>query len=74
MAEDSVDIDLLMEGADKGLLMAVVRNVLRPRFPPVILKRCHLRPKTHTFCLPEKDDSNFIPRVLHRFSQTIQHS
>ena len=33
-AEDSVDIDSMMEGADKGLLLAVVRNaehVLRPR-------------------------------------------
>ena len=53
MAEDSV-IDFpsctYMEGADIGLLMAVVRNaehVLQPNFPPVILGRCNLRPKTH---------------------------
>ena len=39
VSEDSVDIDALTEGADRGLLMAVVRNaehVLRPHFPPVI--------------------------------------
>ena len=62
-----VDIDLLMEGADKGLLMAVVRNaehVLRPHFPPVISRRSNLRPRTHNFRFPDKDDSYFIPRVL----------
>src|SRR6218665_1238883 len=77
MAEDSVDINSLMEGADEGLLMAVVRNaehVLLPHFSPVILRRCNLRPRTHNFCLSENDDSNFIPRVLHRFSRTIQQS
>jgi len=44
------------------------------REPPVILRRCNLRPRTHTFCFPEKDDSNFIPRVLHRFSRAIKQS
>jgi len=62
----------------EGLLMAVVRNaehVLRPHFPTrYILRRCNLRPRTRNFCLPEKDDSNFILRVLHRFSRTIQQS
>src|SRR6218665_72379 len=77
VAEDGVDIDALMEGADKGLLMAVVRNaehVLRPHFPPVISRRSNLRPRTHNFRLTDKDDSNFITRVLHRFSRTIQQS
>src|SRR6218665_1912942 len=77
VAEDRVDIDLLMEGADKGLLMAVVRNaehVLRPHFPPVISRRSNLSPRTHNFRLPDKADSNFIPKVLHRFSRTIQQS
>jgi len=75
VAEDSVDIDSLMEGADKGLLMAVVQNaeyVLRPHFPPVISRRCNLRPRTRNVRLPDKDNSNFIARVLHRFSRTIQ--
>src|SRR6218665_998602 len=75
VAEDSVDIVSLVEGADKGLLMAVVQNaehVLRPHFFPVISRRSNLRPRTHNFCLPDKNDSNFIPRVLHRFSRTIQ--
>src|SRR6218665_141551 len=77
VAEDSVDIDALMEGADGGLLMAVVRNaehVLRPHFPLVICRRSDLRPRTHNFRPSDKDDSNFIPRVLHRFSRTIQQS
>src|SRR6218665_3745164 len=63
VAEHSVGIDSLMEGADKGLLIAVVRDaehVLQPYFPPVILRRCNLRPRTHNFCLPEKDDSNIL--------------
>ena len=54
VAEDSVDIDSLMEGADKGLLMAVVRNaehVLRPHFPPVISIRSNLRPSVYPFCI-----------------------
>jgi len=53
--------------------MAVVWNakhVLRPYF----LGRCNPRPRTHNFCLPEKDDSSFILEVLHRFSWTIQQS
>jgi len=77
VAEDSFDIDSLMDEADKGLLMAVVWNaehVLRPHFPPVISRRSNLRPRTHNFRLPEKGDSNFIPRVVHRFSRTIQQS
>src|SRR6218665_930418 len=71
VAEDSVDIDALI------LLMAVVRNaehVLRLHFPPIISRHSNLRPRTHNFRLPDKDDSNYIPRVLHRFSQTIQQS
>src|SRR6218665_3517089 len=75
VAEGSVDIDALMEGANRSLLIAVVRNaehVLRPHFPPVIFRRSNLRPRTHNFRIPNKDDSNFIPRVLHRFSRTIQ--
>ena len=74
---DSVDENSLMEGADESLLMAVDRNAghaLRPRFPPVILRHYNLRPRSHNFCLPVKDDSNFIPRVVHRFSRTIQQS
>jgi len=75
VAVDSVDIDSLMDGADKGLLMAVVWNVehvLRPHFPPVVLRRCNLRPRTHNVCRPysQKEDNNFIPKVLHRFSRT----
>src|SRR6218665_2484806 len=31
---------------------------------PVISRRSNLRPGTHNFRLPDKDDSNFIPRGL----------
>ena len=77
VAEVSVDTDALMEGANRSLLIAVVRNaehVLPPHFPPIISRRSNLRPRTHNFRLPDKDDSNFITRVLHRFSRTIQQS
>src|SRR6218665_3146937 len=63
VVEDSVDIKSLMDEAYEGLLMAVVRNaehVLRPHFPPVILRRCNQRSGTHNFCLLGKDDRNFI--------------
>src|SRR6218665_2764721 len=72
----SVEIDSLIEGADEGLLVDVVRNaehVLRPHYPAVTLRRCNLRPRTHNmpnFCLPEKDDSNFIPRISNKSNQS----
>ena len=34
--------------------------------------RCVLRPRTHDFSRNEKDGRNFISRVLHRFSLTIE--
>src|SRR6218665_847553 len=41
-------------------------HVLRPLFPPVITRRPGLRPRPHNFVLPDKDDCNFIPRILYR--------
>jgi len=45
-------------------------HVLRPPFPPVITRRPGLRPRSHDFSLPHKDDHNYIPRVLYR---TLKH-
>src|SRR6218665_1676796 len=41
-------------------------HVLRPIFPPLIARRPGLRPRPHDFTLPDKDDKNFISRVLYR--------
>src|SRR6218665_3540865 len=41
-------------------------HVLRPVFPPLIERRTGLRPRPHNFTLPDKDDTNFFPRVLYR--------
>src|SRR6218665_2554767 len=38
-------------------------HVLRPVFSPQIERRPGLRPRPHNFTLPDKDDTNFIPRV-----------
>src|SRR6218665_1759286 len=40
-------------------------HVLRPVFPPLIERRPGLRPRPHNFTLPDKDDTNFIPRLLY---------
>src|SRR6218665_2260446 len=39
---------------------------LRPNFPPSIARRPGLRPRPNDFTLPDKDDKNFISRVLYR--------
>src|SRR6218665_3392721 len=41
-------------------------HVLQPIFPPLIARRPGLRPGPHDFTLPDKDDKNFISRVLYR--------
>jgi len=41
-------------------------DVLRPIFPPLIARQPGLRPRPHDFTLPDKDDKNFISRVLYR--------
>jgi len=41
-------------------------HVLRPLFPPIIIRRPGLCCHPHDFSLPTKDDSNLIPRILHR--------
>jgi len=33
---------------------------------PLIERHPGLRPRPHNFTLPDKDDTNFIPRVLFR--------
>ena len=65
---NSPDIDQLVCDADASLLKAVIRNdfhVLRSLFPPIITRHYNLRPRPHDFTLPDRDDRNFIPRVLY---------
>src|SRR6218665_327666 len=65
--------DLVVDVAERRLLAAVIHSsdhVLRPLFPPVITRRPGLRRRQQEFTLPEKDDLNFIPRILYR---TLNH-
>src|SRR5688572_11043885 len=65
---NSPDIDQLVCDADASLLKAVIKNdfhVLRSLFPPIITRHYNLRPRPHDFTLPDRDDRNFIPRVLY---------
>ena len=60
---------VLVAEAEARLLASVVlrpHHVLRPLFPPVTIRRPGLRPRPHNFVLPDKDDCNFIPRILYR--------
>jgi len=41
-------------------------HVLRPRFPPVAIRKYDLWPWPHNFTLPDKDDSNYIARILYK--------
>src|SRR6218665_117340 len=60
---------VLVAEAETRLLVSIVlrpHHILRPLFPPVIIRRLGLRPRPHDFVLPDKDDCNFIPRILYR--------
>ena len=58
----------MAEEADERLFNAIRNNkfhVLYQLFPPPRPSCGHeLRPRAHEFSLPEKDNCNFIPRVL----------
>src|SRR6218665_1467015 len=53
----------------RTVLLAAVsscaNHVLRPIFPLLIERRPGQRPRQHNFTLPDKDDTNYIPRVLY---------
>ena len=62
-------IEALVDTAERRLLGAVISNyshVLRSLFPPIVHRQYNLRPRSHNFKLPEKDDKNFIPRILYK--------
>jgi len=65
----TIDASAMVADGEDRLLAAVSscsNHVLRPVFPPLIERRPGLRPRPHNFTLPDKDDTNFIPRVLYR--------
>jgi hypothetical protein len=58
----------LCEKADKTLFDAIVANpnhVLHPLLPLKKNQPYNLRSRTHNFILPEKDDRNFLSRMLY---------
>jgi hypothetical protein len=62
-------LESMIQRVEGRLLKAVIDNdlhVLRRLFPPIVQRCYDLRPRPHQFTLPEKDDTNFIPRVLFR--------
>jgi len=69
LPRETPEAAVLVGDAEDGLLAAVAScsaHVLRPIFPPLIARRPGLRPRPHDFTLPDKDDKNFISRVLYR--------
>ena len=63
------DAAVLVSETETRLLASVVlrpHHVLRPLLPTVMIRRPGLRPRPHNFVLPDKDDCNFIPRILYR--------
>ena len=65
---DSPAVSKMVREAEDKLLSAVVTSnqfhVLRRLFPPTIERKYSLRP-IGNMTLPQKDDKNFIPRVLY---------
>ena len=57
----------MSDRADKNLFKAVrtnSRHVLHDLLPASTSHEHYLRPRAHNFVLPEKDDRNFINRML----------
>jgi len=66
---DSPDAAALVAEAESRLLASVAlwpHHVLRPLFPPVLNRCPGLRPRPHDFTLPNRDDYNYISRILYR--------
>ena len=64
-----LDAAVLVAEAEARQLASVFlrpNHVLRPLFLPEIIRHPGLRPRPHNFVLPDKDDCNFIPRILYR--------
>src|SRR6218665_1531662 len=60
-------METVTDEADRRLLRAVVtcnNHVLMCLFPPIQATHYNLRPRAHNFKLPEKDNINFISRIL----------
>src|SRR6218665_3213188 len=60
-------METMIDEADRRLLRAVVtrnNHVLLCLFPPIQATQYNLRPRAHNFKLPEKDNINFISRIL----------
>src|SRR6218665_1189674 len=63
------DAAVLVAESETRLLASVVLrpyHVLCPLFPPVIIRLRGFRSRPHDFVLPDKDDCNFILRILYR--------
>ena len=57
----------LAASADAQLFKAIILNpyhVLNSRFPDKRSRNNRLRPRAHEFSLPQKDDENFLTRLL----------
>jgi len=69
LPRETPEAAVFVSDAEDGLLAAVAScsaHVLRPIFQPIIARRPGLRPRPHDFSLPDKDDKNYISRVLYR--------
>jgi len=64
-----------VSAAEVSLLRAIgncPKHVLRSIYPPIVERTSDLRPRPHDYQLPERDDRNFINRVLFRLLRPEQ--
>ena len=66
VVKQSMPMETMTDEADRRLLRAVVtcNNHVLMLFPPIQATQYNLRPRAHNFKLPEKDNINFISRIL----------
>jgi len=69
LPSDAEPLVAVVDAADSRLLKTVIgadAHVLRRLFPPTAHRPYNLRPRSHPFILPTKDERNYIPRVLYK--------
>jgi hypothetical protein len=69
LPSDMEPLTALVDAVETRLLRSVIvtqTHVLRMLFPPIVQLSYKLRPRSHPFMLPTKDDRNYIPRILYK--------
>ena len=68
---DGLAFEELCEKADKQIFYVVIKDythVFYKKLPDIKQTYYNLRKRNHDFSLPDKDDRNFINRILYKLS------